>query len=440
MTVLPFRWLILPYVLIGAVLFVLDVLWARRQAVTENKSLIKVLWEDEHWIGGPRYAAQRETAGEWCFLLGMAIFTVRLLIGYSTIRNTGMLQAVLFDLTVLLLLAKIVVLSQYSYRQLLTAGLLLLPFFAAQIKLPYHMMIICYLITLAAKDMNLRRTLKMFVAISAIGFAVLTVLSLTGVIDRYLDYELFPNHMTGLGFANVNLAAMFLVDIVVGLFLLNFHKLKWQYSLAVITALLLVLAIVLDCRGGVLAVCVGVAVYLIYCFAPKFFKSKVMQGICMASPLLGCAAWFVIAALYDPAKPFWVMMDHQSSGRVEMCSQALHQFPIDLIVSGNHYTAELSTAENIFFETLYKLGLISLVITLVFAVWMVYRLYQRNAWAELIVYMGMLAFAMFELFPYYAYFNMIVWLGTPLLFGLPAERMSLFAYNPGSEQMSEAQS
>lgn len=439
MTLLPFRWLILPYAFLGGILFVLDVLWAHRQASIENKNTGKFLWENEHWIGGPQHAQQRQKTGEWCFLLGMAVFTVRLMLGYSTIPDTWTIQAVLFDLTMILLQTKIIVLSKYSYRQLITAGLLLLPFFAAQIKLPYHMMIICYMMVLAAKDMDLRRTLKVFITVIAVGFVILATLSGLGIIESHQRINGGMAYLTGFGFTNVNLAAMFLVDVAAGVFLLNFHRLKWKWSLLLTGLLIGVLSPILKCKGGVVAVGAAIAIYLIYRLFPRFFKSKIMLGLCMASPLLGCAAWFLIAALYDPSKPIWNMLNSYSAGRVELCSKALHAFPIDLIVSGNHYTQEISTAENIYFETLYKLGLICLVITLVFAVWMVYRLYQRKAWAELIVYMAMLAFGMFELFPYYAYFNMMVWLAAPLLFGLPVERMNLFAQNPDSEQQPVAQ-
>ncbi len=430
MTLIPFRWLVLPYGLIAAVLFVLDVLWARQQAVSGQTSLVRVLWGTEHWIGGPAHKELRQKAAQWCFTAAVAVFTLRLMLGYSTIENTTMIQAVMFDLTMLLLQAKIILLSQYSYRQLFTAGIILLPFFAAQITIPYHMMIICYLMVVAAKDMDLRSTLKVFTAVIIAFSVVLAVLSGLGIIRPYLSFVPGVYVGTAFGFTNVNLAAMFLSDVAAALFMLNFHKLKWQVSVPLLALMIYVFIVVLKCKGGVVAIAVAVLMYLIYRFAPRFFKSSVMKWLCMASPLIGCALWFIVSALYNPDSSIWAKLNYYSTGRLDLCSRAFKTFPIELIVTANRYTAELSTAENIFFETLYKLGLISLVITLIFAVWMVHRLYKRQAWAELIIYMGMLAFGMFELFSYYAYFNAIVWLGASMLFGLPAERMNLFAKNP----------
>ncbi len=430
MTLIPFRWLVLPYVLIGAVLFVLDVLWARRQAAANQTNPVRVLWGTEHWLGGPVHTELRQKAAQWCFSAAVAIFTLRLMIGYSTIQNTGALQAAMFDLTMLLLLAKIVLLSQYSYRQLLTAGIIFLPFFAAQLAIPYHMMIVCYLMVMAAKDVELRSTLKVFIAVIIPTSVVFAMLSAFGVIIPYLGFIPGVSYGTAFGFANVNLTAMFMSDVAAALFMLNFHRLKWQVSVPLLAVMLYVFAKVLECNGGIVAVVVAVIMYLIYRFAPRFFKSSVMKWLCMASPLIGCALWFIVSALYNPDSSVWATLNYYSTGRLDLCSRIFKAFPIELVVSANRYTAELSTAENIFFETLYKLGLISLVITLIFAVWMVHRFYKRQAWAELIIYMGMLAFGMFELFSYYAYFNAIVWLGASMVFGLPAERMKLFSESP----------
>ena len=431
MTILPFRWLILPFVLAGGILFVLDIIWARREASAAGRNFVGILWSQEHWLGGPVGADLRQKLGQWCFDAVVVVWMIRLLVAYSTIQNTATFQAALFDLTMLLMMAKIVLFSRYSYRQMLTAAILLAPFFAAQIAIPYHMMMICYFMVLAAKDIDPRRTLKFYMAVTGFLTALFAVLSCAGVIAFGLERsnEVEGGYQMALGFFNPNIASAFVFSLCCGWLLLRFYKMRW-FDFAGIGALFLVVFLVLKGRGIEVAMVVLAAVYLFYRLLPRAFASAPMRWLYMLSPLVGCVAWFTVAALYTPENPTWWMLNNLSSDRIKFCSIAFNTFPKEWIVSHSYYTPEVTITENLFFEALYHFGALSLIVTLVLAVWMAYGLHKRKAWPELIVFIGMLTVDMFELQAMYPYFNMLLWSGAALLYGQPITRMRLIARPP----------
>lgn len=396
MTLLRTRYLFGTAVLTALVLGLLTLRWLLAQlsvgAGRQPGAAARRWWREEVWLGGPFAAGRRQALAQGWFTVTFAAFMLRWVLGHTLIPDKDFLCRVLCDLVFWLIAVKLLLLTRYSLRQLLTAGLLVLPFLLSCAKSGSQFVLYQILFLLTVKDIDLRKAFRIVYGVLAAAVLLVMLLAAAGAVPT-IAWDI-GRARNSFGFGHPNTCGKYLLYLMLGWFLLRYDRLRW-YSWWFPCAVLLFCRRCVDSRTAELCMLALILAGLLARYCPRFWQAGWVRALGTAAPLAAAAASFALAFGYRADSPFWQKLELLSSGRMGLFSLAVHRGRLTLL-GQDLISEELYTLDNLYLSAFYLSGLLVFVAYLGLLCLALYRCWQQGWTAETVVLLCLAVYGCLE--------------------------------------------
>lgn len=394
MTLLRTRYLFGTALLAALVVGLLTLRWLLAQpsvGAGRLSAAVRRWWQEEIWLGGPFAAGRRQALAQGWFTVTFAAFMLRWVLGHSMIPDKDLFCRALCDLVFWLIVVKLL-LTRYSLRQLLTAGLLVLPFFLTCAKSGSQFILYQILFLLTVKDIDLRKAFRIVYGIVAAAVLLVMLLAAAGAIPT-VSWGL-GRARNSVGFGHPNTCGKYLMYLVLGWFLLRFDQLRW-YSWCFPCGVLLFCHFCVDSRTAELCMLALILAGLLARYCPRFWQAKWVRALGTAAPLVAVTASFAIAFGYRADSPVWQKLEILSSWRLSLYSLAAHRGGLTLF-GQNLLDEELYTLDNLYLANFYLSGVLVFAVYLGLLCLALYRCWQQGWTAETVVLLCLAVYGCLE--------------------------------------------
>ena len=291
------------------------------------------------------------------------------------------------------ILAKLLLFTRYSLKQLAAAALLSLPFFLSAAATGSQYLLYQVLFLLCVKDIDLRKAFRaVFWAVLLLVFANMLAAA-AGLIPTVAHAGAFRIR-NSYGFNHPNTCGKYLLYLSAGWLLLRFDRVRvWDWL--GLAALLWFCNTLVDSRSNSLGILALLAAGLASRYLPRFWRARPLPFLGAAAPWLASAASFLIAVWYHAGSPLWDKLDQLSSGRMELFHLATQKLPVTLF-GQSFLDEELYTLDSLYLNNLYSLGLIGFLAYFGLLSLALYQCWQKGWRAETAVFLSFLVYGLFE--------------------------------------------
>lgn len=391
------RWLFGAACLAALVIGLLTLRWLLAKRAPAGGGLGAALhgwWEEEIWLGGPFWARQRQALAQGWFTAAFALFMLRWLLVHSLIPGAAILSRLLCDLIFLCIIAKLLIFTQYSAKQLARMAVFLIPFLLASAASGSQYWLYGVLFLLCAKDIDLRRAFRPVFWMVVCAVAAIMLLSLAGLIPT-LEWGLGGSRPRySFGFGHPNMAGTYLLFIVFGWLMLRFERIRW-YEWFGMAVLLVFCNNAIDSRASSVGILVMIAAGLAAKYFPRLWNRKECGVLAALAPWLLAASSIWVALLYRDQDPFWTKWNAVSSDRLRLFSILVRQYPVRLF--GQFIQdGEIATPDNAYINNLYTYGIICFLLYYLLLSLVLLQCWKHRWPAEAVVLISLLAYGLFE--------------------------------------------
>ena len=376
---------------------------------------------EEVYLFGNWAAPQREEIGGWLFLVSMALLQFDMFFMNSYVRESGagwyaFLAPKLEIVYFWLIIVKMVFFTRYSGLQLGAGFCFLFVFHWVFLNNGHFWPVVGMLYFLAAKDIRLRRTLKVCLAVSAASFFAVVFSASMGWIKTIQDIgDIRPRDSFGYGWFNLT-GAILLAVCIMYVCWRQVNKLKW-FDFALLAAAMVFCDRGPDSRAAAICIALLIVLAALLRFLPGVARPVWVRVVVSAAPAMAFAVSLLGGWLYKADSPVWVKLDILLSNRLSYTSQALVQSSI--AIAGQRLTDSGFLVDN-FYVNLWIYG--GPVESLLF-----WGLLKKGALTESACLVVLLAHAVMETHFAWPCINVVLWLLPCVLYLLPEERTSSFA-------------
>ena len=273
-------------------------------------------------------------------------------------------------------------------------------------------MMMALLFALAAKDVPLRRALKLVLPVGALSVGVVALSSVAGVIDtvQELGTGRYRNSF-GYGWYNF-FGACLLALALMYVCLRGIKRLKW-FDFALLAALTVFCNFGPDSRAATICLVLLIAALLVVHIWPGVLRPLPVRLLLTAAPLLAFAASMGLALGWNPENPLLARLDSLFSTRISLGWQGLTTMPF--AIAGQMPGADMLVDNAYLYYWIVAGPVASALIWLGFALLM-WRLLKEGLTAEAVCCLVMLCHATMETHVLWACMNVTVWLLCGVLF------------------------
>lgn len=364
------------------------------------------------WLGGAR-----QTLAPWLFAVAAAVYQFEIFFVNSLYRDRlpwlfeyGTMA--LDHLVALCLLGKILFCTRYDGRQLAAAFCVL--FVIRWVFMNNHnkWMMMALLFALAAKDVPLRRALKLVFPVGALSVGVVALSSVTGVIDTMQDLST-GRYRNSFGYGWYNFFGACLLGLaLMYVCLRGVKRLKW-FDFALLAALTVFCNFGPDSRAATICLVLLIAGLLVVRIWPGVLRPLPVRILLTAAPLLAFAASMGLALGWDPENPVLSRLDGLLSTRISLGWQGLSTMPF--AIAGQMPGADMLVDNAYLYYWIVAGPVASALIWLSFALLM-WRLLKAGLATEAVCCLAMLCHATMETHVMWACVNVTIWLLCGVLF------------------------
>lgn len=399
---------------------------------------LKALWSEERWLFGGWGGGLRSEAGGWLFLAAVAIFQYQAVFTNSLIRTVTPVfhewWGMVLDTVVWCLLGtKILLCTKVSFKQLVSAGAVF--FILRWVFLNCHnlwfIMSVC--VMLAAKDVPLRRVLKVCFAVTVVSIATVNLLAVAKLIPTVLmEGGARPRNSFGYGWPN--LLGAYVLGAALMYVCLRQKRFKW-YDFGLVLALAFYMDRGPDSRAATVCLLLLTVLLAVLRLWPALFRQVWLRWVLAAAPFLAFAASYWMQWAYDPANPLLYKLNEMLSGRLRLGHEAIGLVPARIL--GQMPAVEI-IVDN-FYLNWWLIGgpIASLLLWLGFSV-LLFRLLKNGHPAEAVCCLVMLAHGFMEQHVIWSCVNITIWLLCGVVYLLPDGRFPSFAPLPTEKEKENA--
>lgn len=413
----------------------LGLVWLGALALVQKGSLadkVRAGLENERFLFGGWGGKARQAAGGWLFLVSVALLQFDVFFMNSLVRDTGarwyaFLAARLEVVYFLLLVAKMLFFTRYSGLQLGAGFCFLFIFHWVFLNNADFWPVVGMFYFLGAKDIPLRRTLKVGLAVSAACFFAVVSAACLGWIGSLYNTSSasagrFRNSF-GYGWFNMT-GAVLLALCVMYLCWRQIKNLKW-FDFVPLAAALVFCDRGPDSRAATVCIALLIALAAVLRLFPRLAKPMWIRVLVSVAPAAAFAVSLATAWFYSEDDRLLQAINSLTTGRIMLGHQALTGSSI--AIAGQRLTDSGFVVDN-FYLNLWIYG--GPVVSLLF--WgaitaLLWRLMKKGAYTESACLVAMLAHATMEPHIIWPCINVCLWLLPCVLYLLPAERVSGFA-------------
>ena len=387
--------------------------------------------DQETFLFGGWGGQAREAAGRWLFLAAVVSLQFYIYFLNSLLRETGAawhapLTLLAENLYLWAAVVKLLLFTRYSGWQL---GVGFCGFFVFRwVFLNNHAiwMILGVLFALAAKDADLRRTLKAALAVSAAGFLATVLSAAAGWIPTL---EIAGNDLVrgrdSFGYGWFNLTGALLLGIcLMYLCWRQVKNLRW-FDFVLLGCALVFCDQGPDSRGATVCIALLLVLAALLRFWPQLARPAWVRGLAAAVPPLGFAASLLSSWFYSEDVPLWRALDNLFTGRLALGHEALTQ--TSLAIAGQGLWDKNFIVDNYYVYLWVYAGPVASLLVWGAAAVLLWRLLKKGALAESVCLVVMLAHATMESHFVWPCINITLWLLPCVLYWLPAARTPSFA-------------
>lgn len=377
------------------------------------------------WSGGLRRAA-----GAWLFLAAAALLQFQVFFANSLVREVwpgaiAQLGLVLDHAIGLCLVLKLVFASRYAGRQLALAWPVYFVLRWAFVNNHNKWFMLGVLFALAAKDVPLRRVLKVCMAVAAACMAVVMTGAVAGIIPSVLqNLEGGGRPRFSFGYGWYNLLGAYLLGLaVMYLCWRQINRLKW-FDFALLAGVTVFCDRGPDSRGATVCLVLLIALALALRLFPMLFQKSWLRVLLTVSPLLAFSVSMCINLFYSPENPLLEKLNGMFTGRLFLANQALKGVRVPI---AGQMMPEGFLVDDFYVTLLLTAGpVVSALVWCGFAV-LIWRLLKSGHPTEAVCCVAFLAHGFMEPHLSWPCVNLTVWLLCGIVYLLPCERFPSFA-------------
>ena len=384
---------------------------------------------EEVYLFGNWAAPQREEIGGWLFLVSMALLQFDMFFMNSYMRESGagwyaFLAPKLEIIYFWLIIVKMVFFTRYSGLQLGAGFCFLFIFHWVFLNNADFWPVVGMLYFLAAKDIRLRRTLKICFVVSAASFFAVALGSVMGWIGT-VEYvgNTRPRDSFGYGWFNLT-GAILLAICIMYVCWRQVNKLKW-FDFALLAAAMVFCDRGPDSRAAAICIALLIVLAALLRFLPGVARPVWVRVVVSAAPAMAFAVSLLGGWLYKADSPVWVKLDILLSNRLSYTSQALVQSSI--AIAGQRLTDSGFLVDNLYANLWLYGGPVESLLFWGAVTVLLWRLLKKGALTESACLVVLLAHAVMETHFAWPCINVVLWLLPCVLYLLPGERTPSFA-------------
>lgn len=365
----------------------------------------KALWNQEHWLVCGWLGKLRETLSTplFCGLILLwwgwdaveRVCEVFLPPHLLTVLTVG--RSVLVALIVV---AKILGCTRYSYQQLVPAAAVFALFVKFYAVCAYPPVIRTVFLFLCAKDTKLLKNLWTMFAAALVSYGTTVALALMGFLDVMATTE-GGRVRYALGYGSYNALGISTAQLVLLWLCLRYAKLRW-WDLLLAAAGVAFIVVVPNSRGSAMLCLIVLIVMLAAKCFPKLAQKRWMPWLAGAVALVPPAFSYFIVWLYNSYQDqSWMkLIDRLFSGRVGFAWVQQYGFEAHLFGEkfGTLHESLLYRVDNAYVYYRFLCGPIMLALFVAGTAWLVWRLVRRGGsdWALAAVVLGYAFYGVME--------------------------------------------
>lgn len=335
------------------------------------------------------------------YCTGLALLLILSEVFSSNIQSTlpglsSLFRAALTGLGILLLLAKCLLLTRYETKAqwFLLGGVILYTGFAAWYG-DDHWFVLAALVGMGAKDVDLRKAVQVFLAVTAAGLVLVQLLHYTTPLVPFKYYCRNWDY----GYGHYNGYGARLIGVFFAWSWLRWPKLRW-FDWGGLVLLLLYTLFVPICRGAAGAMLLLLLLFALQKVLPRIFESRIYHGLLLAVyPVL--TLFSVLAGyFFDPAAPdrtpILKKIDRLFSGRFEIWHNIFWETPLSLLGGVPTDGDEHHSIDNMYLALPMNKGLLGAILVAAVFVILLWRLCRGHHTGELLCMTAMMAYLLME--------------------------------------------
>ena len=374
----------------------------------------------------PRFVPGRPAG--WYAALGQRVFDAALVlllvlseVFSSNIQSTlpAFSHAARLTLTggaALLLAVKLLLLTDYAARWQPAAVLAVLGYTgAAALHGSDRWFFLAALVGLAAYDVDLRRSLRVYLVTAAAGLLLVQLLHLCTPLVPYILY--FRNYDFGYGHYNGYGAR--LLGVVLAWAWLRFDRLRW-WEWAGLGAIALYAGITVTARGAAGAMLILLLLLAVHRLWPRLFRAPLLRyGTAAVWPALTAlslwaSTWWSLAGP-DGVPPWLQELDWKLSARLSIWYKSFLHAPLSLWGGLPTDLGAAAAVDNTYLALIMNKGIVGAVLVGAGAMALLWRLGRRGHTRELVLALAVMAYLVMENKPFLLSADPLVLLGSCLL-------------------------
>lgn len=300
----------------------------------------------------------------------------------------------------LLLLFKCVFLTRYAGRAQWTALFAVLGYTAfATVYGGDEWFVLAALVGLAAKDVDLRRVVRVYLAVAAAGLALVQLLHL---LTPLVPFRFYCRNWD-FGYGHYNGYGARLLGVFFAWGWLRWPRLRW-FDWAGLAALAAYTLLAPGCRGAGGAMLLLLALFAAQKLLPRLFESKVCHGLLLAAypALTAFSIW--VGWRFDPLNshltPTLSNLNRLLSGRFEIWHNVFWQTPASLLGGVPTDGDEHSAIDNMYLALPMNKGVLGAVLVAAVFLILLWRLARGRHTGELLCLTALLAYLFMENKPF----------------------------------------
>lgn len=338
---------------------------------------------------------------QWIYCAGLAMLLILSEVFSSNIQSVLPTLSTLFrvGLTgcgVLCLLIKCVLMTRYETKAqwvLLTVVIAYTGF--AAVYGGDQWFVLAALAGLGAKDIDLRKAVRVFLAVTAAGLVLVQLLHYTTPLVPFKYYCRNWDY----GYGHYNGYGARLIGVFFAWGWLRWPKLRW-YDWAGLTALMLYTMFVPICRGAGGAMILLLLLFALQKLLPRFFESRVYHALLMivypALTLFSVLAGYFFDPMVPDQTPVLKKIDRLFSGRFEIWHNVFWETPLSLLGGVPTDGDEHHSIDNMYLALPMNKGVLGAVLVAAVFLILLWRLCQGHHTGELLCMTALLAYLLME--------------------------------------------
>ncbi len=396
------------------------------------KSAATAFWNEENFLFGSWAEKKRLAIGSRLFLLAAILLQIQTFFLMSSAKENWpflfqALQSIVGHVLGVCLILKIVFFGKYSGKQLFVAWPAFFVFRWTFVNNHLYWFAIGTLFLFAAKEIQLKQTLKACLIAGAISMMTVFV----GVATKVIPvgwFETAPGCIRpGIGYGWPNMLGAYLLALAVMYSCWRGVKQFRWFDFAILVSLEVLCAMGPRSKGAAVALLLLIVGLAVAKWLPALFANKPVKILIATVPVMALGVSYWMSAAYTPENAVLSKMNNLFTGRIYLGNTALRELSVR--IAGQRIPAEY-VVDNVYLMVLIAAGPIASIFLWGANSKLLWKLSQSGHTTEIICVLAFLAHGFMEGHILWPSVNVLIWLLAGVFYRSKTEEFPTFAENP----------